>query len=783
MRKNAIKLYYFDDIARIRKTQNMSDVLCGKRYENGLYFYGAAGGAVCAQLAVRAAEDVALSFGDFCFGGIADGGKNGGKKCGLVAKNVRVYTEKYVRIDRNWHKNGYPAGEYPDALLPVENAERYGENICRAGENFVFFTEIATSGNLRSGEYTGAANLIVKQLKSGKTQEISVPVRVKIYGAHVGKEITAQSLFTVNTHHLAHYEGEKTQKLYERYADFLLAHRVCQSGLYLAEKQSPNEAYPFEKWAEICAKFVKKGLNTLPLPEGGAREEYGDTFSEQGLVLHILALYKKSLEKGVNLLKYAVFYDWRIDEPFCCAYPNGKVLSHIEKFKETIVQAEELAAASGYGENDNADADKAEFLRELIDSMKNIPHIITDYYVRPNDKRGERPYNAKGEEFSYDPREVTLCPTYNAYETEGGRALYARQKAQWWYGCNQPNAPYLSYHTDDCGFSPELAGMLAARYGVKGNLYWAVNFAQECNTTGKMLYVADPYDNAHSGTGANGDGCIVYPGRRYGVKGAVASLRLKSVRSGNEYYELIARLKSAYTKRGFNAEAVLERIFSPLADGTKIDSYSPHFPLAREALLTICELYENYNAYVTCEELENKIAVCVFSDIPCEISGGKYRENERFFLKKHAKSENISVITPDKKRHEFSLYLGEKLKIITHEQLFARGAYRGDFEEIVINRDEIRRSVIVRPRGETPEITIDTGENFEKYKSGALMIRVKNYKIQCEISGENGKNAQKTELAYGWNRVNFHTNGKKNGVLKLRLNKNVKCYFGEIYLL
>ena len=59
MRKNAVKLYYFDDIARIRKTQNMSDVLCGKRYENGLYFYGAAGGAVCAQLAVRAAEDSA----------------------------------------------------------------------------------------------------------------------------------------------------------------------------------------------------------------------------------------------------------------------------------------------------------------------------------------------------------------------------------------------------------------------------------------------------------------------------------------------------------------------------------------------------------------------------------------------------------------------------------------------------------------------------------------------------------------------------------------------------
>ena len=363
MRKYAVKLYYFDDIARIRKTQNISDVLCGKRYENGLYFYGAAGGAVCAQLAVRAAEDVALSFGDFRFGGIADGGKNGGKKCGLVAKNVRVYAEKYVRIDRNWHKNGYPAGEYPDALLPVENAERYGENICRAGENFVFFTEIATSGNLRAGEYTGAANLIVKQLKSGKTQEISVPVRVKIYGAHVGKEITAQSLFTVNTHHLAHYEGEKTQKLYERYADFLLAHRVCQGGLYLAEKQSPNEAYPFEKWAEICAKFVKKGLNTLPLPDGEARDEYGDTFSEQGLILHILALYKKSLEKGVNLLKYAVFYDWRIDEPFCCAYPNGKVLSHIEKFKETIARAEELAAAFGYGENDNADADKAEFLR------------------------------------------------------------------------------------------------------------------------------------------------------------------------------------------------------------------------------------------------------------------------------------------------------------------------------------------------------------------------------------------------------------------------------------
>ena len=152
-----------------------------------------------------------------------------------------------------------------------------------------------------------------------------------------------------------------------------------------------------------------------------------------------------------------------------------------------------------------------------------------------------------------------------------------------------------------------------------------------------MLYVADPYDNAHSGTGANGDGCIVYPGRRYGVKGAVASLRLKSVRSGNEYYELIARLKSAYTKRGFNAEAVLERIFSPLADGTKIDSYSPHFPLAREALLTICELYENYNAYVTCEELENKIAVCVFSEYSLRDFGRKISGERKIFLEKTRK--------------------------------------------------------------------------------------------------------------------------------------------------
>ena len=73
-----------------------------------------------------------------------------------------------------------------------------------------------------------------------------------------------------------------------------------------------------------------------------------------------------------------------------------------------------------------------------------------------------------------------------------------------------------------------------ARYGIVGNLYWANNIYTEINTTGKPLFLDDPYQTAHRGFGANGDGAILYPGSIYGVDGPVGCIRLKNIREGNQ---------------------------------------------------------------------------------------------------------------------------------------------------------------------------------------------------------------------------------------------------------
>ncbi len=60
---------------------------------------------------------------------------NGANRIGK--ENFRVYIQKYIEVTRNWHNNGAPTGNYPDAILPQENAVTYGQNVVKKGRTAV----------------------------------------------------------------------------------------------------------------------------------------------------------------------------------------------------------------------------------------------------------------------------------------------------------------------------------------------------------------------------------------------------------------------------------------------------------------------------------------------------------------------------------------------------------------------------------------------------------------------------------------------------------------------
>ena len=50
-----------------------------------------------------------------------------------------LYAEKDIAIERNWHHNGLPTGEYTDALLPLDTAVSFGETTVKDGKGIALF--------------------------------------------------------------------------------------------------------------------------------------------------------------------------------------------------------------------------------------------------------------------------------------------------------------------------------------------------------------------------------------------------------------------------------------------------------------------------------------------------------------------------------------------------------------------------------------------------------------------------------------------------------------------
>ena len=50
--------------------------------------------------------------------------------------------------------------------------------------------------------------------------------------------------------------------------------------------------------------------------------------------------------------------------------------------------------------------------------------------------------------------------------------------------------------------------------------------------------------------GANGDGYILYPGRKYGIHGPIGTMRLEMIRDGQEDYEYLYILEELL--KGYN---------------------------------------------------------------------------------------------------------------------------------------------------------------------------------------------------------------------------------------
>lgn len=442
----------------------------------------------------------------------------------IPSGDINVYVQKYIDIKlktNNSNNPDFPVGYTPDCLLPMSVVKAYGENKIEKGRNQGITIEVTSKKDTPAGEYVGNVTVSV----DGK--EKIVPINVTVWDIELTSN--SRSVFMAYPKDYLFGEMDSTFEMQEKYFEAMLDYKLC-IGYIQGSEYSP------EKMVESLDKYWDHPNFTtysLPSMQGYSRDTVNVRYYKQ-----YLKYLAKASSPNRNYLEKAVNYVLPCDEPWA--------RNSMETVKNTVAVlqktdgevASELEKENFYAQFGDA---AVSFKEELENSLNNIQHIITDQY------RGV-----------YTDSDLTFCPTFDKYESETMVENLKQHSADhnndlWWYGCVNPKYPYPTYHIDDSLIGARAVGWMQKQYGIKGNLFWNINTYQQWFTDVGTDTAIDPYEEPNRigwsyRADANGDGYFFYPGKKYGSDKPFPSLRLMTIRDGNDDYDLLSELEKSYTE-------------------------------------------------------------------------------------------------------------------------------------------------------------------------------------------------------------------------------------------
>lgn len=453
----------------------------------------------------------------------------------LPASAFEIFHEKYMYVGLIKNPNSPTGtGYYPDALLPFEKAKEYGENKVEKNFNQGVWVALNVPETQVAGVYGGGFTLTLDGKKT------TVPVSVEIYDYTLSDEVHSKSAFYLHPQRLAWGEMDDSVEMQEKYYEYLLDYRLDPTHLpgndfnfmifdetSMARYLSYAEKYTLDV---RCTHFNIPYNVTTTAYEGEEIKCVDWTEFEKTLV----AMAKYSAQKGVNLFEKAGTYFTFFDEYDITG--TADLANYNLNYAYTLCEelAAELAGKLGC---------EAELEQKILASLAGIKHKVVGSYT--DDLIADK---------------AQFVPTIDKFHTEEGRKLYEAfdEKSygddgeMWTYTCMSPRPPYPTYHLDDTLMSSRLLGWMMYNYNIVGNLYWETVLYSYFETAAaeKELHLQDYYDTALRFPSANGDGYLLYPGRPYGIDGPVGSVRLQSIRDGNEDYDLFYALEQTYAARG-----------------------------------------------------------------------------------------------------------------------------------------------------------------------------------------------------------------------------------------
>lgn len=493
------------------------------------------------------------------------------------SENIEIFHEKYIEVQTNYESNGLPVGWYPDALVPVENIKNAGENKVKAGENQGLYVRFNVPRDQEVGVYNGALNLTI----GGKSKDI--PVKLTVADVTVSEETHMQSHFGTG---YSYFRGELdySQPMYEKYVEKLFEYRISP-GTVMDDVTDSDE--DVEYYVELAYKYMQNpNCTTVDVPYGSATVQGHPCINKAYFKKFLTAFAEKSFETGYNMFDKLITRTGNlIDEPH--GHGDGLV-SRVEVVtNEWRAGKEEVALAL---ETDNTITSPIK--EDVIAGIRGLIDVVTTAW------------DAK-----YAPYVETWCPSYTEYDTEANRAKYDSQERRWFYGCVTPRAPYPTYKIDDTLLSARAIGWMQAEYDISGILYWATDLYQQ-HENGAYMDIEDYYgEDAIRYPRGNGDGFLLYPGKKYGIEGPIGSMRLEAIRDGVEDFELLYALKNAYKEKSesvnenaqnvnFAIDQMIASMTENVYNGTRVLTTTETFQKTRATLFELCMLQEHADTYL-----------------------------------------------------------------------------------------------------------------------------------------------------------------------------------------
>lgn len=479
-------------------------------------------------------------------------------------KNFEIFTHWYIEIDTTYNADAY-LGYYPDPLVPYKQRKRARENSIAAGQNQGIWINATIPEDTAPGLYTGTA-----ELKLDKAV-YEIPIELTVYDLQMPEQVHPQSCFLIWYHDISVGEGYLSPELSDAYYWFLVEKRIMP---YAPQPSIFDSNEEFIAWLEENIAENPK-ISSYGLPYEIENSENGRIVSRKGVMNLLTAMAKKNIEmrqngkEDVNLFERAYYYlGGIIDEP------TGEALERV-KICDLILTECKFAVADQY---------LTEY-PDLYNSLIGLTHIVTTAYnedlIGSDTEGGVH----------------TWCPTFEKWHGEDQRQnYYDRQnttdrlmgEGAWWYSAWDPKVPFPTYHMDDQILSGRLLSWMQYDYGSEGNLYWDVN-----------LYSADIWtEPPFVSNGTVGDGLLIYPGSKYNLQEPISTLRLESIREGQEDYELFWMMEQGilqYNEENgtdYDPEALMAHFYDGLYDGMiQVRNNSDMFHQRRIQVLETLELF------------------------------------------------------------------------------------------------------------------------------------------------------------------------------------------------